>query len=96
MSLSAPVSLMSRPAWGIAYFGDPLVLFLSALWRQSYQIPSAAANAAIVLKTARMTVDCRIDLAARNLNSLMTWNVELLLDAWRSPLEFVVVDMFIA
>ena len=31
----------------------------------------------IVLKIERMSVDVRIDLAARNLNSLMTMKVEL-------------------
>lgn len=40
-------------------------------------MPAAVANAETVLKTERIMVDVRIDLAARNLNSFITWNVEL-------------------
>ncbi len=40
-------------------------------------MPAAVANAEIVLKIERMMVEVRIDLAARNLNSLITMKVEL-------------------
>lgn len=44
-------------------------------------MPAAVAKADMVLKTARMIVEVRIDFAARNLNSLITPNVELPLEA---------------
>lgn len=54
------------------------------------------AKAAIVLKTERMMAEFRIDLAARNLSWLMTWYVELLLEAWSTLLDVFDMLMFMA
>ena len=55
-------------------------------------MPMAVAKAAMVLKTARIMAEFRIDLAARNLSWLMTWYVELLLEACSRLLDDV-LDM---
>lgn len=58
-------------------------------------MPAAVAAAETILKAARMIVDWRDDLAARNFSSLITPNVELPLYAaceklpeWSDQLEF--------
>lgn len=54
------------------------------------------AKAAIVLNTARMMADDRIDFAAANFNWLMIWYVELLLDACKTAVELFAMLMFMA